>query len=204
MTTRVGSNGLKKYGLGQVDLNLLVQLSLAGLIKSPERYLSQLLRSQQPIDARTRKELADALDGKLAGAKLTVHHTQHSKLVWKFRRERFQIEIGRRVAAMMTEKETAYDDAIVKVAGACRESEKWVQAGYTKANKLARWTAECRKQGLNHTDAALEMAFVYSTLRGVDPADSLKPTVEGLADIIAQFDQIVLDAAGNARGAGFL
>jgi hypothetical protein len=199
-----GSNGLAKSGLGQVDLNLLVQLSLAGLIGSPEQYLSQLLRSQLPIEARTRKALADALDGRLAGSRLKVQHTQHSKLVRKFRRERHQIKIGRRVAAMMAEEAKTYDDVVEKVAIASRESVKWVQAGYTKANKLADWIAECRNRGLNHTDAALEMAFAYSTLRGVEPPDSLKPTVEGLADIIAQFDQIVVDAAGNARGARFL
>lgn len=195
---------MAKYGLGQVDLNLLVKLSLAGLIDEPGRHLSNLLRSQQPIEARTREELADALDGRLPGSKLTVRHTRHSRLVRKFQSERHQIEIGRLVAAAMTERGVRYDDAIEKVASVCRRSEAWVKACYTKANNLTRWIEECRGRGLNHTDAALEMAFAYSTLRGVEPADSLKPSVEKLAEIIAQFEQIVEDAAGNARRGDFM
>lgn len=195
---------MAKYGLGQVDLNLLVQLSLAGLIDEPGRHLSNLLRSKQPIEARTREALADALDGRLAGSKLTVQHSRHSRLVRKFRSERHQIEVGRRVAVTMTEEGKTYDQAVEKVADDCHRSEKWVQACYTKANKLARWIEECRYRGLNHTDAALEMAFAYSRLRGVDPADSLKVTAEGLAEIISQFEQIVMDARGNARGSGFI
>jgi hypothetical protein len=195
---------LAKYGLGQVDLNLLAQLSLAGLIDEPGRHLSNLLRSKQPIEARTREVLADALDGRIAGSKLTVRHTRHSRLVRKFRSERHQIEVGRLVAATMTEPGMNYNNAVAKVAGLYRRSEAWVKAGHTKANKLAGWIEKCRNQGLNHTDAALEMAFVYSRLRGVDPADSLKPKVETLVDIITQFERIVLDATGNARGTRFL
>ena len=104
----------------------------------------------------------------------------------------------------MTEEGKTYDKAVEKVAGDCHRSEKWVQACYTKANKLERWIEECRSRGLNHTDGALEMAFAYSRLRRVDPADSLKLTAEGLAQIISHFEQMVMDARGNARGSGFI
>lgn len=187
---------MAKYGLGQVDLNLLVQLSLAGLIDEPERRLSNLLRSKQPIEARTREALADALDGQLDGSKLSVRHTHYSRLARKFRSERRQIEIGRQVAATMNEEGKTYDDAVEKLADACRRSEKWVQACYTKANKLADWITDCRSRGLSHTDAALEMAYVYSALRGVEPADALKPTIELLADIVQQFEKDVGEATG--------
>ena len=192
---------MAKYGLGQIDLNLLVQLSLEGLIDSPEDHLSRLLRSQQPIEAGTRNALANALDGRLNSSKLHVHQTKQNGFVRKLRSERHQIEIGHRVSAMMTEESMTYDKAIEVVADACGRSEKWVQACQTKANKLQRWIKECRDIGLNHSDAALEMAFNYSTLKGMDPGEGLKPTIERLAKIILMFEASVVDAAGYRRPA---
>jgi len=185
-----------KYGLAQEDLNFLVQMSLAGLIDEPERHLADLLISQQPIEVRTRLALANALSGRLSGSTLKVRQPKQVSFVRKFRRARYQIDVGRRMSAKMNQDGLTYEDAVAALVETCGRSDKWVQACHTKANKLGRWIQECRKGGLNHSDEALEMAFVYSALKGLDPSDGLKPTVEQLAEFVTLFEQKIADASG--------
>ncbi len=187
---------MAKYGLAQVDFNLLVQMSLAGLIDAPEHHLSNLLRSPQPIEARTRQALADALSGRLPASKIKVTQTKQVVFVRRFRKLRQQIKIGQQVSEVMRGQSLSYDDAVEAIAAKYRGGEKSVQRAYTHANKLQRWLEECRKLRLNHSDAALEMAYIYSTLKGIDVADGLKPTVEHLAELVYRFEQAVSDASG--------
>ena len=189
---------MAKYGLGQVDLNLLAQMGLAGLTAEPEHHLSRLLRSGQPIEEQTRIALADALDGRPGGSKLKLSQTGQHAFVRSFRKLRQQIEIGRRVEASMDG--LAYADAIEKVTQSCRYGDKSVERFYTMAKDCALWIGECRKQGLEHTDEAFDVAFIYSKLKKIDRKNALKPSVELFAEIFDAFECMLVDAEGARRG----
>lgn len=188
------SLALAKYGLGQVDLNLLVQMSLAGLTEAPERHLSELLRSRQPIEERTRTLIADILDGRKYGVRLEVKFTNHNKIVRSFRRYRQKIEIGRRVKAEM--ERMTYAEAVSEVAGTSRLGEKSIEGCYTLLRRLESWAQGCRASGLLHSDLELEMAFVYSISTKTDLDNALKPSVELLAKFVTRFEDILTEAQG--------
>ncbi len=194
-----GGDCMAKYGLAQIDLNLLVQMSLAGLIDEPEQHLANLLRSRQPIEARTRQALVDVLDGRLPGSRIRVTQTKQGKFVRRFRNMRRQLKVGQQVSEKMKEDSLSYDQAVAKIAGTCGRSDKWVQSAHTQSNKLMLWIDGCRTRRLNLSDAALEMAFIYSTLKDLDPVDGLKPTVELLAKTVLMLEEVVIDAEGIWR-----
>lgn len=186
---------LAKYGLGQVDLNQLVQLSLAGLIDKPEYYLSELLKSGQPIEPRTRTVLADVLDGRSRGARVKVVPTKKNEFVRNFRRQRRKLEFGRRVQAAM--ERMTYADAIKHVAKDTPYGEKTLEVCVTLAKSFQNWVQECRVARLQHSEDVLEVAFVYSGLKGTKHEDALKPSLEDFAEIVRSFEQLVADSQGH-------
>lgn len=170
-------------------------MSLAGLIDEPARHLSNLLRSGQPIEARTRQKLADLLDGRASAVRLQISLTRENKVVRAFRKARRDLQIGRRVAEMMNDKKS-YAGAISEVARTSNLGEKSVQRCYTEMQKFNHWSANCRASGLDFSDLALEAAFAYSKAKSIKPAEAIKPLIEQLGRLAELFESILADAEG--------
>lgn len=184
---------MAKYGLRQVDLNLLVQLSLIGIVESPEQHLSDLLRSRQPIEDRTHKVLADALDGRSRGVRLTLQVTSESEALRTFRLNRRKLEIGRLVQSRPQGQ--SFSAAVAEVSRTSGKGPKTVESCHTLASKLDAWIRQCRVEGFPHSDAALEVAFIYSITTKIARNEAIKPSVEAFAQLIAEFERIAADAS---------
>lgn len=179
---------IRGLGMGR-DLNLLARFALAGILEAPERHIAELLRSSQTIEAKTRQSLADALEGKSDTGSLVIKNQKSGQILRRFQRLRKRIELGRDARALQSDK--TYSDAITKIADAVGKSEKSIEGYVTLSAKCDRWIEQQRALGHNHSDLALECAFVYMQVGSNDPDNPIKPSIETFADIIRELEMCV-------------
>jgi len=176
-------------------MNLLVQLSLAGLIDEPATHVSNLLRSGQPVEARTREALANALDGRSVGTKIQIRTTAQNAFVRRFMRRKKQLELGRRVNAS---KGMSRCNAVrlVTEADDCHWGESSVDKFAMFAGDFDAWVEKCRMEGLEQPEQALELTFLYADVKGDDPNAWLRSSIDTLQRLIETFEITVSDAEG--------
>lgn len=177
---------VRGLGAGK-DLNLLARFALAGLLETPERHIADLMRSDQIIEAETRQSLADALEGKSDTGSLVIKNKDRTQVLRRFQRLRKRIQLGRDVRA--TRSDLSYADAVKEIAKKVGKSEKAIEGYVTLSAKCDRWIEQQRALGHNHSDLALECAFVYMQVGSNDPDNPIKPSIEGLADLIKEFER---------------
>ena len=188
---------MAKFGLGQVDLNLLARLALSGLTENPERDIASLLRSKQPIEQFTRELLAEALDGQSNKLILKATNRAVAKGFRAYRLRLKRLSVAREVRALIPE--FGYEEAILKVSMKGM-SQSQISQCYTYLKKLEHWLAECRAEGADQSDEALVVAFIYADISNIPKRAAIKPSLEHLARLLADAEQEFVNARGTEIG----
>lgn len=177
-----------KYGLGLIDLNLLAQMALSGLSDTPERDVADLLRSGQPIEPETRRQLADALDAQTDGFHLKFHKMDRTAGYRAFALRRRRLQIGREAIALGATLGSGKAKKLTAAKYTC--SIKTVGAHIAFARRLDAWLASVRGDPSRgpYSDFALEIVFLYADATNKRPDEALKPSAEMLARLVRRLD----------------
>lgn len=188
-----------QYGLGRVDLNLLAQLALFGISETPERDVADLLRSGQPIEPQTRLLLAEALDGRSKNFHLKFHKTESGAGYRAFMLRRRRLQIGREAIALGLTQGRARAERITAEKYGC--STKTISATITLTRRLDAWVASVRTDSSRdqYSDTALEFAFLYADATNQHPDQALRPSAEGLAELVLHLDDFQAPALRGKR-----
>ena len=190
----IGNRGL---GVPKQDLNLLARFAIAGFLDEPEKHLAKLLRSSEPIEDETRSAIANALEAKSTAGQLKFGERGEGKALRRFRKKRADIQIGREVREL--QKRLRYEDAIEEVSKRPgeRRGVKAIEKCVTLSRKLDEWVEGLRAAGSQHSELALECAFVYRPTGSNDSDNPIKPSLETLANMIATLDGLEDFARGK-------
>jgi hypothetical protein len=182
--------------MAETDHNFLVQMSLIGFVDNPAQELSRLLKSDQPLTTKTRLALADALDGRSKSAMLKLTVAGQSKVLQIFRSKLKHLRIGRDVQSRPAEQ--TFAAAAEEISRRYRKSPKTIENYHKLAKNCDDWIRRCRDRGVKHSDAELEIAFVYSEATGIKPEEAIKPSLDALTWLIVDFEKKVNAARGQA------
>ena len=188
---------MARYGLRQVDLNLLAQLALHGLSRLPEADIVNLLRSEQPIERETRDRLADALEGGPGRLTLKAIGKQPMKVFNAFQLRRDRLATGRDVLSRIPD--IGYDEAILDGATRHPMGQKSLAAAVAFARKVEAWIQSIRlASGPSNdlSDFALEVVYLYADATERDPMSCLRPSARDLAILLEFFDERRASATG--------
>ncbi|WP_394730606.1 hypothetical protein [Altererythrobacter sp. GH1-8] len=188
-----------KYGLGLVDLNFIARMALLGFSENPARDIARLLESQYPIEFETRIALAKALRGSAGnGVRLHVQGQGKSAFYRRLRNLKAKLIEGRAADAVIGK--LGYEKAVRASADVHNRSEKTIESAITVSRELEAWIQSCREKGSNHSDGALEIAFLYAKLTESEPQSWLKRSIEDLAFLIADTEIALKRAEGRKPG----
>ena len=187
-----------KYGLGQIDLNLLAQLALLGHSNTPERDIADLMRSGQPIEESTRLLLAEVLDGRGNGIQFKVRPNPRTAPVRAFELRRKRLRMGQEAIELGRQRTKAEANRQIAIKYGC--SEKSVEASSTFARRAAAWIESIRPDhAQGFTNSTLEVVFCYADATNKHPDEALKASAGDFAKLIRSFDDLQAPALRGRR-----
>lgn len=177
-------------GLIARDLNLRAQMALEGLTDDPVADIVALLRSDQLIDQKSRKKLADAFERKSRGVNLKLGKPAKTKFLKQILRDVARVRHGRH--ARGSSDSMSYKAAVAALAAKMRKSQKTAESCVTLANSVDKWIADVRSKMPQHadlTDFELEIAFHSAKAEASTPENAIDDLLKPLAGLIKMIEQ---------------
>ena len=184
-------------GLLPKDLNARAQVALLGLSDTPKDDIVALLRSDQPIDQKTRAWLADAIVRKPRG--LTFKLSNSRKPSWLMRLLRGVAHVSQGRSAERRIKEVGYDAAMSELATTMLLDEKSAMSRVALARKVDAWIGKVRAEMPEHSEldsVTLEAAYVLARVDKIKPEAAIDETLPQIVDLIRQFRELQDKALG--------
>lgn len=185
-------------GLLPKDLNLRAQVALKGLSDAPVDDIVALLRSDEPIDTKTRVMLANALEGNTTGANFRVTNSDRTKFLRQLLRQIAHVRHGRWARRFIDRPRCA--PAIDKLAKTMRKSAKAAEKCVTDSRKVDAWIAAAREtfpEAAEFDDLELELAYAIAGIDKVRPETRLDETLKLISYVIRS----ILEFQDKALGA---
>lgn len=190
MTRRAHPRRLHGIGAGLVsrDLNIRAQVALTGLSDTPVPDITALLRSDKPIDAKTRAKLADCFEGRGHGLRIKVEQNRRTKEIRELLRKIIHVREGR--FAKERAEQVGYTRAVAELSELVSKSPKSAEASVTLANQVDGWIERYRvndDHAVDRSDLELEITFLLSKIDRRDPATVPLDEVKAFAAVAAGF-----------------
>lgn len=184
-------------GLLPKDLNVRAQVALRGLSDAPEDDILALLRSDQPIDQKTRARLADAIAGKPQGLTFKLSSAEEPSWLKRLIRSLAHVSQGR--SAVRRIKEVGYDSAMSELAEAMLRNEKSAMSRVALARKVDAWIHKVRAEMPEHAqldNVTLETAYLLARIDKIKPEAAIDETLPQIVGLIRQFRELQDKALG--------
>ena len=142
---------MKSRGLGSVDLNLRAQHALMGFSHSPDKDITDLLRSDEPIEPLTRRMLANAFGERDEGFHYRAFGQEGTAILRSMHLYLGRIKVGRTI---VSEKKQSTDISRVEADWTQRLglSLKSVQKFCALANKVDNWISKRQPKSTDPAD----------------------------------------------------
>lgn len=199
---------IQGIGSGLIPRNLNAQalVALRGLSDTPADDIVALLRSEQPIDAKIRHRLADAIEGKLRGVRIRVTNPKEVTFVKKLMREFARVRQGRLVRRQIQESQLEpvqvqgknRESALKELAEAMGKEFKTAESCLTLADRLDGLIVDVRCRGYypELTDTELTVAFLSARIDKLPPESGIDDALPALVNVVLQFQKMENEALG--------
>lgn len=183
-------------GLFPRNLNSRALVALRGLSDAPADDIVALLRSDQPIDEKIRQRLADAIEGKCKGVRISVTNPKKVTFVRQLLRQYAHFRQGQYIRQQI--QESKREAALNDLARAMGKSFKTAEPCLTLADQLDRWIADvrCRGDHPDLTDTALTVAFLSAKIDDLPPEEGIDDALPALVNIVMHFQKMENEALG--------